>query len=81
MTCQRLEMDENFNVNVILIVKWRRAIDWLTQIYSEASPSGQNYCRFISSVKVNVTELKTWYTITVQNHKYLCKKLNSLKLV
>ena len=74
-------MDENFNVNVILIVSWRRAIDWLSQIYSEASPSGQNYCRFISNVKLNVTELKTWYTIAIQNRKYLCKKLNSLKLV
>ena len=70
------------NVNVTLEANQCRSIDWLSQNYSEAPPSGQNYCRLISSVKVNVTELKTFNTNAVQKPQILMyKNLPVLNLV
>ena len=51
------EIDEKCQYNTI--ANRCRATDWLPQIYSEVARSGQNYFRFISSVKVSVTEMKT----------------------
>jgi hypothetical protein len=56
-------------------------IDCLPQIYSEASPSGQNNFRFILNVKVNITELITLNINVTENRKYQCSKTYQFNLI